>query len=59
MGIKPILARPAQEGVAATQPEEPVVAALAYEVVVPIGSPQSVRTIGADLVDRQSHPAGQ
>ena len=59
MGIKPIVARPAQQIVAAIEGEEDVVVAPAYEVVVPIGSPQSVRTIGADLVDRQSHPAGQ
>src|SRR5918994_671464 len=54
-----ILARPAQQVVTAPQGEEHVAAALAYEVVVPMGPRESVRTIGTYLVDRQSHPAGQ
>src|SRR5215217_1517559 len=53
-----ILARLAKQVVAARQRVELVGAALAYEVIFPIGPPQSVRTIGADLVDRQGYPTG-
>src|SRR5215217_1949255 len=53
-----ILARPAKQVVAARQRVELVGAALAYEVIVPIGPPQSVRTIGADLVGRPGYPTG-
>ena len=42
-----------------SSPTRTTIAACTQEVVGLVGHPQSVRTIGANLVDRQSHPAAK
>ncbi len=42
-----------------SSPTRTTIAAFTQEVVGLVGHPQSVRTIGANLVDRQSHPAAK